>query len=192
MFKLKIKSRWGFSLIEMLVVMSITLLLSAILIGYSRDAGRQLVLINGQAKVINIISRAKSLSVATFVDINGLPADSNAPKICGYGVHVDRELGQVFIFRDLARDCSKSDHVFNDKGDVPDVPLTSNLDVFSLPDATIQFGDITLTDVLFIPPDPTIIINNGALQSAQVTLQSKDKVLNALVKIDNAGKISTK
>ncbi len=172
--------------------MSITLLLSAILIGYSRDAGRQLVLINGQAKIINIISRAKSLSVTTFVDTNGLPADSNAPKICGYGVHVDRELGQIFIFRDLARDCSTSDNVFNDKGEVSDVPLTSNLDIFSLPDTTIQFSDVTLTDVLFIPPDPTIIINNGALQSAQVTLQSKDKVLSALVKIDNAGKISTK
>ena len=185
----------GFSLIEMLVVMSITLVLSAILIGYARESGRQMLLISSQAKVVNIISRAKSLSVATLIDENGLPADASL-KICGYGVHVDRELGQVFIFRDLAVDCSADDptrrYVFDDK----DVKLISTLDVFSVPDTTIQFGDdTTLTDVLFIPPDPTIVVNANAdpfPQSAKITLQSKDKALSVVIKIDNAGKISTK
>lgn len=191
MFKLKD----GFSLIEMLVVMSITLVLSAILIGYSREAGRQLLLISSQAKVVNLISRAKSLSVATFIDTNGLPA-SGESKICGYGVHVDKELGQVFIFRDLAVDCSDSAsssyRVFSEGSDEK---LQGTLDLFSLPD-TIQFGtatDTTLINVLFIPPDPTIIINKGASQLAQVTLQSsKGGNLNFVVKIDDAGKISTK
>ncbi len=187
----------GFSLIEMLVVMSITLVLSAILIGYARESGRQMLLISSQAKIVNLISRAKSLSVATFIDEKGLPVGSDALKICGYGVHVDKDLGQVFIFRDLAVDCSADDparrYVYDDKDDVK---LTSTLDVFSVPDTIVQFGDdTTLIDVLFIPPDPTIVVNANAdpsLQSAKVTLQSKDKALNFLVKIDNAGKISTK
>ncbi len=182
--------------------MSITLVLSAILIGYARESGRQLLLISSQAKVINLISRAKSLSVATFVDENlidekDLPTDPAASKICGYGVHVNRGVGQVFIFRDSAVDCSADDparrYVYDDKDDVK---LTSTLDVFSVPDTTVQFGDdTTLTDVLFVPPDPTVFVNANAdpsLQSAKVTLQSKDKSLNVLVKIDNAGKISTK
>ena len=170
--------------------MSISLVLSTILIGYSRVAGRQLVLISSQAKVINLISRAKSLSVATFIGENGLPTDPAAPKICGYGVHVDGGLGQVFIFRDLAVDCSAGDRIFGNG----DVNLVSTLDVFSIPDTAIQLGsDTTLTDVLFIPPDPSIIVNaDPSLQSAKLFLQSKDKVLNVLVKIDNAGKISTK
>lgn len=194
MFKPRVKDRWGFSLIEMLVVMSITLLLSAILIGYTRGAGRQLVLISGQAKIVNLISRTKSLSVATFLDEQGLRTDPSAPKICGYGVHVDKGAGQVFIFRDLAVDCSADDpmrrYVFDDK----DVKLTSTLDTFSVPEATVQFGDdTTLTDVLFIPPDPTVVVNAlPSLESAKLTLQSKDKALSVLVKIDNAGKISTK
>lgn len=187
------KPRSGFSLIEMLVVMSITLLFSTILIGYARESGRQMLLISSQAKIVNLISRAKSLSVTTFVDV--LPA-ANAPKICGYGVRVDKEARQVFIFRDSALNCSDpaspNYRVFDKEG--LDVKLSSNLDVFSIPD-TIQFGTATATDdlidVLFIPPDPTIVVNAGASESAQVTLQSKDGNLN-FVKINNAGKISTK
>ncbi len=185
-----LKFRGGFSLIEMLVVMSITVLFSTILIGYARESGRQMVLISSQAKVINLISRAKSLSVATFIDESGLPTNSAAPKICGYGVHVDNVAGQVFIFRDLAVDCSTSDNKFGSG----DAMLSSNLDTFSVPN-TIQFGvDTDLTDVLFIPPDPIIVINTSkSLPSAKLTLQNKDNAtLNVLVKIDNAGKISTK
>jgi hypothetical protein len=182
----------------MLVVMSITVLFSTILIGYARESGRQMLLISSQAKVINLISRAKSLSIATFIDEGGLPANSGTPKICGYGVHVDVNLPvkQVFIFRDSAVDCydptSANYRVFGDGG--LDAKLLSNLDVFSIPD-TIKFGaDTDLRDVLFIPPDPIIVINgDSSLQSAKITLQNKDNsTLNASVKIDNAGKISTK
>jgi len=189
-----LRPRGGFSLIEMLVVMSITLMLSAILIGYTREAGRQLLLVSSQAKIVNLISRAKSLSVATFIDEKGLPTDPAAPKICGYGVRVDRDLKQVFIFRDLAVDCSDPASAGYRVFGAGDVKLLSTLDVFSVPDAAIQFGDdTTLENVLFIPPDPTIVVNaDPSLQSAKVTLQSKDKILNVLVKIDNAGKISTK
>jgi len=179
----------GFSLIEMLVVMSITVLFSTILIGYARESSKQMVLISSQAKVVNLISRAKSLSIATFIDESGLPTNPAAPKICGYGVHVDKAAGQVFIFRDLAVDCSTSDNKFG-SGEM----LSSNLDTFSVPN-TIQLGaDTDLTDVLFIPPDPIIVINTSkSLPSAKLTLQNKDNAtLNVLVKIDNAGKISTK
>ncbi|MDP1538756.1 MAG: hypothetical protein Q8M00_01875, partial [bacterium] len=56
----------AFTTIEILVIIGILSLLSATLILYSRTAEHQIVLFKEQAKVISILSRAKSLSIVTY------------------------------------------------------------------------------------------------------------------------------
>ena len=179
----------GFTLIEILVVVSVTLVLSGILIGYSREAGKQLILMNNQAKLVSLIARAKSLSTATFLE-NTLPLLPGSPVVCGYGVHVDTASGEIFIFRDLAVDCASGDNKFGSG----DVKLTGQLNVFELNSQATQFAsDTPLRAVIFIPPDPTIIINGDvSTKEAAISIEVKDGSSKSTVKINNAGRISTK
>lgn len=141
--RLRIGSITGFTLIEMLVIISIILIFSTILIGYSREAGKQLLLVNNQANLVSLISRAKSLSIATFIENTALPLSPSDPKVCGYGVHIEKGAGEAFIFRDLAQDCSSGDNRFGSG----DVKLTGQLDIFKLDPVVAEFGsaDTTIT-----------------------------------------------
>ncbi|HDH31342.1 MAG TPA: prepilin-type N-terminal cleavage/methylation domain-containing protein, partial [Candidatus Wolfebacteria bacterium] len=52
----------GFTLIELLIVIGIITLLSTMAIFYSHTGERQIILFQEQVKILNAISRAKSLS----------------------------------------------------------------------------------------------------------------------------------
>lgn len=179
----------GFTLIEMLVIISVTIILSAILIGYSREAGRQLLLVNNQAKLVSLIARAKSLSTSTFLQ-DPLPAGPSDPKTCGYGAHLAGVSGEIFIFRDMAVDCSLSDNKYTSS----DTRLAGELNVFKLDAKVVQFAsDNTFNDIIFIPPDPTIVINSDvSVQEAVISIETKDGFGKVVVKVNNAGRISTK
>lgn len=184
------RNKGGFTLVEMLITISVTLILSGILIGYSREAGKHLILVNNQTKLISLIARAKSLSTATFFE-NALPLNPGDPRICGYGVHADKGSGKIFIFRDLAVDCATNgDNRFGSG----DVSLPGQLNVFELNSQVTQFAsDMTFDDVIFIPPDPTVIINGDtSLREAVISIEIKDGSSKIIVKVNNAGRISTK
>ncbi len=187
------KSGAGFTLIDMLVTISITLILSGILIGYGKESGKQLLLINNQAKLVSLISRAKSLSTTTFIE-NSLPITTGGPeRICGYGIHADQGKGEVFIFKDRpdpqSIDCATSDNKFSSG----DEKLSEQLDVLNLASQAVKFApESDLIDILFIPPDPTIVINGDkSMQAKEATLviETKDKSSKVVVKVNNAGRI---
>ena len=62
-----LKPTKGFTLIELMVVMSIVAFLTTILVGYSKQSGRQLLLVTTEAKILSLISRTKCLSIETFL-----------------------------------------------------------------------------------------------------------------------------
>jgi prepilin-type N-terminal cleavage/methylation domain-containing protein len=179
----------GFTLVEIIVVVTVTLVVSTILIGYSRESSRQLFLINHQANLVSLMARAKSLSITTFLE-DPLPAGPSDPRICGYGIHVDRGAGEVFIFRDLAINCDVGDKIYG----FGDVKLTGQLDIFKLDTSISRFApDTTLMDVVFVPPDPRVVINGSASTlEAVISLELKDMSRKAIIKINNAGTISTR
>lgn len=163
----------GFTLIEMLVVISIMTLLSSLLILYSRTGENQIILFREQARVISILNRAKSLSVQMF----------NAPESpCAFGVNFS-PTGTFLIFRDLASDCRDADHKYSGTNEL--------FEKYQL-DSRIKFGELTLTNVIFIPPDPTTLIDDGSNKiDATITLQTLDASAFLKVKINNAGQITT-
>jgi len=177
----------GFTLIEIIIVLTIISITSAILVGYSRESARQLLLINYQAKLVSLITRAKSLSTTTFLE--GPPPSPGDPKTCGYGLHVDQALGEAFVFRDLAVNCALSDNRFSSG----DVKLESQLNTFKLDTKLYQFAaDTTLTDVIFIPPDPVIIINGSVpILEGVLSVEPKDQTNKSIIRINNVGRIST-
>lgn len=167
----KIRVRSAFTTIEMLVIIGILSLLSATLILYSRTAENQIVLFKEQARVISILSRAKSLSIATYGKLN-VP--------CGYGVHFEAP-STFLIFQDLAADCKNSDQKYSGAAEINKS--------FQL-DPKVIFDSLSLSDILFIPPDPKIVITPPQ-DEATIVIKTIDGSKSITIKVTSAGQIST-
>ena len=61
-----LKSKFGFTVVELLIIISVSALLMSMVIFYSRGGEKQIILIREQAKIVNTILRSKSLAIQTF------------------------------------------------------------------------------------------------------------------------------
>lgn len=170
-FKKRDENEKGFTLVEILVVMAIIAVVSASLILYSRTGERQIILFRDQAGIIAALSRAKSLSVATFGQA-GVP--------CGYGVHFEAPR-KFLLFKDLASDCSAADHVYSGPNEL--------FGSFEL-NQSLNFGNLTLTDIVFIPPNPKVVITPLG-DEAIINIKTVDGGSSSTIKVTSAGQIST-
>ncbi len=171
-FKTKIKNcgSEGFTLIEILVVVGVLSLIAAILIVYVRSGSQQIILFREQAQITSILARAKYLAISTF-GRTGVP--------CGYGVHFEQPRTFI-IFKDIAEDCQASDQKYSG----PEETYES----FQI-DSTLIFENLTLSDILFIPPDPSVIITPEQ-DDAAIILKTVGADNSATIRINNAGQIS--
>ncbi len=142
----------GFTIVEMLVVVGVTTLLSSMVLSYSSSSRGQITLLVEKAKISQIISRAKTMSIATYKDTSATPP-------CGYGVDFDYTTGQYGIFRYVAASCAN----------ITSINLPSKVAVpgfqYVLPTGlNFTTGSNALYNVLFLPPDPKTILadNSGA------------------------------
>ncbi len=139
--------KYGFTLLEILVVLGITTFLTGMVLTYGSRGRNQTSLYVEQAKLAQIILRAKSLSVATY----------NKPDIpCGYGVSVDYDENSYELFSYKPLDCFsiKSSGIVRDELNkyvvvekyvvAPGVKLYRN----------VEDPDATLSTVFFLPPNP--------------------------------------
>jgi len=160
----------GFTLIEVLVVISILTLLTSVLLLYNRTGEQQILLTQEKTKIMGMILRAKSLSVATFV--SGQPA-------CGYGVHLT-DNGYI-LFKDLADPCP-GDRVYT-----TDDPAEF-MENFVL-GPRVRFSALPVRDILFIPPDPKVLIDGSEIiDQIKITLMAEDGGQTAL-SVTSAGQI---
>jgi len=185
--------RSGFTLLEMLVSTGILIILSGIMVGYSRSAYSGLELTNKQYEMLALLFNSKSLS-QSFV-LNPPPSK----QICAYGVHIDRFGNKAFVFQDLvddADDCAASDNIFTSGEELAGPPNNFYLS------SQLEYGNSTdpaspnLSDIIFIPPDPSVVINHEppgtrVYASASVIVQLKtDPSQNFKIKVNNFGQIS--
>lgn len=163
----------GFTVIEMLVVISVIgLLLTTTMVFYGRTGERQIVLFREQTKILNILSRAKFLSVQTFGKMEPVP--------CGYGVHFE-EPQSVILFRDDAENCAQADNRYSADAE--------KVESFIL-DRAVVFESLPLSDVIFIPPNPTVVLTPEQDQ-ATIVIKTTDDKAKVSIKINNFGQIST-
>ncbi|MDP3947143.1 MAG: prepilin-type N-terminal cleavage/methylation domain-containing protein [bacterium] len=159
----------GFTLIELLVVLGVLTMLSAILIQYSRTGERQLILFREQSKLIAVLSRAKALAVNTF----------NRPDVpCGYGIYFAPPRSYI-LFRDSAPNCASSDRVYSGSGE--------DETVYEL-DSQTQFKSLLVSDILFIPPDPRVVMTPTQTET-DITIETIDGIASMIVRVNSAGQI---
>lgn len=173
----------GFSLVELLVTILITVMLSSLVITYSSFGRLQIALYVEQARIAQAISRAKSLALASYAN----PQKS----ICGYGLHVDYENRQYAIFEYAVPDCKNILNIDSTQSqyyrEIEKYTLSSGLNL------VISEGE-SLRDVFFLPPDPqTKIWRVGEAlpsNSGKIKMRTADGSAIVEVSVTIAGQIS--
>lgn len=177
------KRKRGFTLIELLVTISITALLAAYMVLYGSQSRQQVALSVEVAKLAQIVSRAKSLSISTF-------NNPNTP--CGYGVEVDYS-GQKYSL--MSYQISPSCRAVY-SGGLLQISSTSVVSTYSLaPEVRLtNASSDAMTDVIFVPPDPKTITNLSGNLSTQnpgsFYLRTADGVITKRISVNTAGQIS--
>jgi type II secretory pathway pseudopilin PulG len=179
--------RSGFTLIEILVIITMLSLLSGILVIYNRSTERQILLFREQAKIINLILRAKSLALSTYTK-------SGSP--CAYGIHLDQANKELRIFQDLdangtTADCTTADNLYDPNSMYA---AQENLDPPAIEklDAQVSFLDpLRVTDVTFIPPNPDVIITPDPAPSNEASIEIVAAGgISKKIKINRFGQVS--
>jgi len=162
----------GFTIIEMVMIFGVLTLLSAALLGSLHTGEQQVALFKEQARVVAILSRAKFLSISTF-------GETEVP--CGYGVHFETP-NKFFIFNDLAVDCQDANNHYDAGEEIKN-------EFFQL-DSRVVFDSLSLSDIVFIPPNPMIVITPDQSQ-AEIKLKTTNGNNSSIIKVNKAGQIST-
>jgi prepilin-type N-terminal cleavage/methylation domain-containing protein len=179
--------RFGFTLVEVMVVMSVTALLSALILVYSSSTRDTLLLFTEKVRVTQLIYRAKSLALSTYTE--------GGVSRCGYGVRFNHTAGTYDLVSYSPASCAERSIV-----DInPATFETVQQAAFTLPKA-LQFDldEATAQDaayIIFIPPDPTILIarEDGSLitnTDGRIGLKVTGRDVGAIVKINAAGQIT--
>lgn len=173
------KTKQGFTLIEVIVTLAVMSVLSSLLIVYTRSSELQIKILKDKATFIGALYRARSLALNTFQS-EGVD--------CGYGIYVPDERHYV-VWRDLGgSDGCKS---ANKKYDEPQEILEEAHELTS--GVTFRnFGEQDfLRSLLFIPPDPSIITVPEKSSGGQFRLimGSKDGQSIATVGVNGFGQV---
>jgi prepilin-type N-terminal cleavage/methylation domain-containing protein len=197
-------NRSGFTLIEILIVLAITALLSSLAIVYTHVGQNQISLSIEESKVAQLILEAKELSIATY---------STNSATCAYGVHFDYASSTYSLFE---YNSAASSSV---PGGRPLCPsLTDTLGAINFDALAIQpyqsgswqvhtaqgvklydggYASGTIQDVLFYPPDPFTAINlsgqsdfTAAPTASYVYLRTTDGSAARTITINPVGQVS--
>ena len=180
------KDKKGFTLVELLVVMALVVMLTSTLIIYSRTSERQFVLLRDEAKIIGALQQAKSQSLGSFIVPGG-------QSTCGYGVHFATT--SIVIFKDLSPSASSTcfdvNNVYDTAGQ-PQGQCGNNEECVSVIqlDKAVEFSAFDFHDIVYIPPDPKIIIDNSPKTQSYVRIRTVDGNLEREIGVNVFGEIN--
>ena len=203
--------RKGFTVLELLIVISITVMMSALAISYRSSTQQQVGLYVEVQKLAELILRAKSLAISTYNDPGQvLPFDVVN---CGYGINVDYDRNGYDLFsyqvkrvgQGQGQDCENINIIKDGNGPNADkMVILSSHDVapgvFILENRTKQANpNKSIHIVFFVPPAPITLIGTtpgGSVcgpptncPGGKIYLTTKDASLNAAISISSIGQV---
>ncbi|HRH26474.1 MAG TPA: type II secretion system protein [Candidatus Paceibacterota bacterium] len=188
--KQKVLRKLGFSLVELLIVLSIFSIMTALLVANYRRFGNNVTLTNLVYEVALSIREVQSFGLGVRSSGSGSTATQFNQ---GYGFNIANN-SSYRVFAD--EDASKTFNAAN--------PLDVTVRVYTLPTGnTISKKCGTLTvggayaniagnlDITFLRPDPAAVIRSGATdyKKANICLQSANSRVKQ-IEVTNAGQIS--
>lgn len=198
------KTSRGFSLIEALVVVGVTVILSTILFTYTRSSEGQVVFFKEQSLLVSSILRTKAFAIETFQPElqppgSGLPLPA---RVCAWGISIDKGAGKYVIFRDdpdQVTSLCPGDYQRDLGGgeDFETFALDSRVIISCLatilnPNDICTIGTPHQTlDVIFTPPDPVVNFNPGDSDSkAVVELTLMNGTRSTTIQVGKGGQVT--
>jgi prepilin-type N-terminal cleavage/methylation domain-containing protein len=180
-FRSILLARKGFTLVELLVVIVVVTILSAVMISYNSASRAQLAVMVEEARIAQLLLRAKSLAVATY----------NQPSVpCGFGLHIDY----------AARRYSLATYDIPTCANLPSAALASiasDVEVFTLNTDLLfdrETDPTTAHDIVFVPPQPSVLLSNpsGLILSGTGFVHLRGRVGSATgdVSVNSAGQVT--
>ena len=185
--------RKGFTLIEIMIVITVMSILAGALVIYNSSSRQQLVIYVEQAKIAQLVLRARALALSTFTA-------PNAP--CGYGVYFDYANRTYSLFGYSERSCREISQVNHDPT-IRDPVYPDQMAYFVLeenklnPQLKFGAGVERLEDILFVPPDPSTkiwlegsgapILSGG---TGNIYLETVDGTSKLRLQVGTGGQIS--
>ena len=173
----------GYSLVELLIVVGITIFLSGVILAYNRSSERQIVLYRDQALIIGLLNRAKSLAAQKF-NPTGSPTD--VP--CAFGLHFDETSSDFYLFQDIGSGGCDAPRAVGFDG----ASSAELIETFSL-DRRLEFSNIPAGgfDVMFVAPDLNVSTTLSSGLPITINIRVLGETLEAPITISSAGQIST-
>jgi len=171
-----IKSASGFTLVEMLVVLGITAMLSSVFIGYGGTIKDQVSLFREEAKMVQVLYKAKTYSVQALKNSDGKSS-------CGYGVHFSNIENSYFIYLKNERESDgtcKKDNLNYRNGDTQQ----GNKNMI---DSKVHLNNVS--DIVFIPPKPEVYFYPNNSFGGKVKLCNLNESFCREVTVNKVGQI---
>jgi putative endonuclease len=183
---LPLKSGAGFTLTEILVVLFIISLLSALTFANYRQGGKQMALQRAASKLAQDIRRAQEMAIGAKEFGGSVPRG-------GYGIQLKSHPAEWLEYYVLFADCNENSQ-YDASGSAPDCASATPANPYPELVEKIYFEKgITLQQVIpdpvriiFVPPDPTVVINPAAATSS-VTIKNDGQT--KVITINSAGLI---
>ena len=183
----------GFTLVEIIIVVAITALLTGVLFSHSQRSREQINLNIEKAKIAQLIGRTKSLAIAGFTDPPTIPPP------CAYGFEIDHIRNTYGIFtyddpniscRDISNIKSLNTRFF--KYLDPVEPVHPDIDILAGPAFTASTDVVSY--ILLIPPELNVLLfgDSANLRSSggAIYLQTQDGSFKSEIRISANGQLS--
>lgn len=191
--------RKAFTLVEVLVVLAISALLTGVALTYNNASRNEIALVVESAKISQFILRAESLSIATY------GKSAAASPVCGYGMKFDSAAQTYGIFEyhpnaAVGKSCREVPLPIATIDPATEMqPYTSGTwDIGVAPE--VRIGSSTAPDsisvILFFPPTPTTYISlDGATflsptQTSKVYLRTANGNDSRTISVNPAGQVA--
>ena len=193
----------GFTIIELMVVVGVTITLTSMALIFGNPSRQNLVLSVEQAKLSQVILRAKSLAISTY---------NQPPVPCGYGVAIDYGSNSYSIFRyekynpgKKTKNCGGINQILTSITCPPyveaDPPYGGSLpphcykdeETYVLPPGISFDGSVEdpLDYVFFRPPDPaTLLFPNPDLNPPQKNITLSNSMGSRSIIVNSVGQLS--
>jgi prepilin-type N-terminal cleavage/methylation domain-containing protein len=173
----------GFTLVETLIVVAITVVLSAIAVAYNRSSEEQITLYRDQAVVIGLLNRSKSFAFQKY-------RDPSIPDYltCAFGLHFEPDSRDFIFFQDLGEgscDPANANYRYDEGADPSEALETFSLDP-RLEFEGIPAGDL---DIFFIPPE--VNASSSTDLPVSVVIKTVGGGLKATTTVASSGQIIT-
>lgn len=168
-------------------MISITILLSSLVIGYGRSSGKQLVLFRDQAVIAGVLNRARALAIEKFYE------SEQDFENCAFGLHFDNGSREYILFRDLGLGglggCSVVNHRY-DAGGVTSgaTTLLEEISRFSIDEKLVFANPVADLDILFVPPELDVVSNSSF--PVEIIIETVDGGASVSVSVSASGQVS--